>query len=244
MARTRNIALILAGGTGTRMGTDIPKQYIPVDGKMIVTRTLECFYEHPEIDDIQIVAAEAWRDAFCSEQEAFFFSQKLDFQKKFRGFSLPGETRQVSILNGLRDIAAFAEDEDVVIVHDAARPLVSERLISAGIQAVKNHDGIMPGIPMKDTVYESTDGVHISKLLRREHIVAGQAPEFFRFKKYIDANEALDMDTMMKINGASEPAILAGMDIGIIPGDERNFKITTLEDLTRYKEIVERGQAD
>lgn len=244
MGLTKRIALILAGGTGSRMGTDVPKQYIPIQGRMLVTHTLERFYQHDEIDAVQIVAAMEWRAKIRQEQAEYFFSRIPKCAEKFCGFSNPGETRQLSILNGLRDIAAYASDEDIIVVHDTARPLVSAALISAGIEAMAKHDGIMPVLPMKDTVYESVDGYHISKLLRREHIVAGQAPEFFRFKKYLVANEALDADAMRSINGATEPAILSDMNIGIIPGEERNFKITTPEDLERYMEILQKGQAD
>ena len=239
----KRIALVLAGGTGSRMGADVPKQYISVQGRMLVTRTLERFFRHSEIDAVQIVAAMEWRAKIRQEQEDFIFSHWPKCAEKFHGFSNPGETRQLSILSGLRDIMAYASEDDIVIVHDAARPLVSAALISAGIDAMESYDGIMPVLPMKDTVYESIDGHHISKLLRREQIVAGQAPEFFRFGKYLAANEALDAETMHTVNGATEPAILAGMDIGIIPGEERNFKITTPEDLEWYKEILQKGQA-
>ncbi len=251
--QVKRIALILSGGTGTRMGLDIPKQYVCVGGCMLITHTLKCFFSHSEINAVQIVAAETWREKISHEMERFLFSNRtaagerpvLDahLRQKFRGFSAPGETRQLSILSGLRDISAFAAENDIVIVHDAARPLVSDQLLSAGIEAMADYEGVMPVLPMKDTVYESVDGRHISKLLRREHILAGQAPEFFRFGKYMAANKALDEKTMLSINGASEPAILAGMDIGVIPGEERNFKITTPEDLVRYEEIMKKGQA-
>ena len=239
-----NIALLLAGGTGSRMGLDVPKQYVTVGGRMLITRTLERLYWHHRIDDVRIVAAMEWRAKIREEQDAFIFSRASKNAVKFRGFSAPGETRQLSVLNGLRDIARDASEEDVVIVHDAARPLVSHRLLSAGMAAMAHHDGIMPVLPMKDTVYECADGVHITKLLRREHIVAGQAPEFFRLGKYLKANEALSRKAMLAVNGATEPAIMAGMDIGIIPGEELNFKITTPEDLARYMEILQKGQAE
>jgi 4-diphosphocytidyl-2-methyl-D-erithritol synthase len=98
----------------------------------------------------------------------------------------------------------------------------------------------MPTLPMKDTVYLSDDGSSVSKLLDRRKIFAGQAPELFLFKPYYMANTALLPNKIMRINGASEPAILAGMDITMIPGDEDNFKITTMADLNRFMDIKER----
>ena len=159
---------------------------------------------------------------------------------RFRGFSAPGETRALSILNALRDVASFASDDDIVIIHDAARPFVSPEQISDLIDACREHDGALPVLPMKDTVYllpESTQaGI---ELLDRSRIVAGQAPEAFRFGKYLAANEALLPDRIKTINGSTEPALLAGMDIVTIPGDEKNFKVTTKEDLARYIRILD-----
>lgn len=234
-----NIALILSGGTGARLGGEIPKQYLPCRGPMMITRCLNPVFAHEALDAVQIVAADGWRDAILREMETFVFAQNASRGKKLLGFSVPGETRQLSILSGLRDIACKAADEDVVMVHDAARPRLSSRLISDGLAALNGHDGVMPVLPMKDTVYLSRDGRAVSKLLPRNEVFAGQAPEFFRLGKYLQANEALPQETMLSINGATEPAILAGLDIAMVPGDEANFKITTAADLERYLTLLE-----
>lgn len=221
-----NIALILAGGTGTRLGADIPKQYIEVKGKPIIGYCMDLFEKMPEVDFTWVVANEQWRDLIAGCAGA-----------KLKGFSKPGDNRQLSIWNGLQDIAHCAGAEDVVIVHDAARPLVSEKMIRDCISACEKHDGALPVLPMKDTVYLGEDG-HITSLLDRQKVFAGQAPEAFLFGKYYDANQALLPEKILKINGSTEPAILAGMDIALVDGDERNFKITTKEDLARFQEIM------
>ena len=224
-----NIALVLSGGIGTRLPSRLPKQYIPIGGRMMVIWTLETLYSHEEIDAVQIVAAHEWHSAIRREQELH-----LSPGGKFRGFSLPGENRQLSILNGLRDIVAYAGDEDVVMVQDAVRPLLEGRQISDCLAALRGHDGVMPVLPMKDTVYYSHNGKQVSRLLERSQIFAGQAPEFFLLGKYLRANEALLPDRILSINGSTEPAILAGMDIAMVPGDEMNFKVTTAADMERY----------
>lgn len=94
-------------------------------------------------------------------------------------------------------------------------------------------------LPMKDTVYLSKDGKVVTELLNRSEIFAGQAPEVFRFDKYYVANKILLPKRILEINGSTEPAIMAGMDIAMIPGDERNFKVTTRADLEKFREIVE-----
>lgn len=229
-----NIALILSGGTGTRVGLNIPKQYAEIGGQPIISYCLQTFLKHEEIDAICIVAEEEWRD-YILEAIGKGETSKA-FAEKFRGFSLPGDTRQLSILSGLRDIMKWADEADYVMIHDAARPLLTGEMISECFAAVQGHDGVLPVLPMKDTVYFSESGEKVDSLLQRSNIYAGQAPEVFALGKYYQANVALSMDDMLKINGSTEPAILAGMDIAMIPGDEQNFKITTRMDLERFEE--------
>lgn len=231
-----NIALILSGGTGTRLGTDVPKQYIKVCGKPVISYCIERISVNDKIDVIQIVADEKWH------RDLKNWIKKADKKNKFRGFSKPGANRQTSILNGLEDISSYAWESDVVFIHDAARPLLTDGQITACLAGIEGHDGVLPVLPLKDTVYMSEDGRSISSLLDRSKIFAGQAPESFVLGKYLDANRRLLPDKILQINGSTEPAILAGMNITMIPGDENNYKITTLADLERFKSSVsERG---
>lgn len=229
-----NIALILAGGKGLRLGADKPKQYLKINGLMIITRCLLRLLKNPNLNAIHIVAEKKWQYAINSELEML----QID-RTKMSGYSNPGITRQLSILNGLKDISSYADDTDVVMVHDSVRPLVSDKLISSALTTIKNFDGVMPALPMKDTVYFSNDGKKITSLLEREKIFAGQSPEFFRFKKYLDANVSLLPKKILEINGSTEPAILAGMNIAVVQGEEENFKITTQTDLERYRMMIE-----
>lgn len=241
------IALLLSGGSGLRMGVNTPKQYIEINDKPIISWSLERLLLHKGIDAVQIVADEAWQETIlnCMEnlrnagQDSKILAQENRGIEKFRGFSAPGKTRQLSIWNGLTDIRKYAEDSDCVLIHDAARPLVSAQQITDCLEAVKaGHDGALPVLPMKDTVYYSEDGAAVTSLLERSRIFAGQAPELFVLGKYYEANQALFPEQIMRINGSTEPAVMAGMDIAMIPGDEGNFKITTRADLERFGEII------
>lgn len=229
-----NIALILSGGTGVRLGTDIPKQYLKVDGKAILSYCMGTLFEHGEIDAVQIVAEPVW------QEEILRWMARLPEKEKFRGFSLPGENRQLSILHGLEDIRKYAAETDYVLIHDAARPMLSGEMIAECLQAGRRHEGAIPVLPMKDTVYRSENGKTITSLLDRGTIFAGQAPEVFLLGKYYAANRRLLPDAILRINGSTEPAVMAGMDIAMIPGDEGNFKITTPGDLERFREILGR----
>ena len=231
-----NIALLLSGGTGLRMEADIPKQYMEVGGKPVISYCIETLSSHPGIDKILIVADEKWHEKIKK------WLADADAAGKFCGFSLPGANRQLSIFHGLEDIRKYAGDHGYVLIHDAARPLLSSGQISDCLKAADGHDGLMPALPMKDTVYVSRDhGKSVASLLDRSMVYAGQAPEVFRIGRYYEANRKLLPEEIYKINGSTEPAVLDGMDIVMIPGDEGNFKITTAGDLERFQEIVERG---
>lgn len=230
-----NIALILSGGTGTRLGGDIPKQYIKVKGRMLIAYCLNMFEAHSEIDGIFVVAAPEWRDEILNECDSLGIGSAA-----ITGFSNPGRTRQLSILNGLRDIDTYVKSSDkpvedpVVIIHDAARPNLTAEYLDRCLDAIEGCDGVMPTLPMKDTVYYSENGTKVDKLLDRSCIFAGQAPELYRLKKYLEANEKLLPDEILKINGSTEPAVMAGLDVAMIPGDENNYKVTTKKDMDRF----------
>lgn len=223
-------AIVLSGGTGTRTGADMPKQYVKVNGHMMVTYALEPVLRSKHIDKVCIVCADEWIEEILSDVRA----AGLD-EGKIMGFAKPGDTRQLSILNGITYIMERIEiGDDTVLIHDAARPFLTEDLIGRCYEALDGHDGVMPVLPMKDTVYLSKDGKNISGLIDRSTVFAGQAPELFCLKPYHEANIRLLPDEIYKINGASEPAVMAGMKIAMIPGDEKNVKVTSAEDLEKF----------
>lgn len=252
-----SLAIILAGGTGSRIkSADIPKQYIEVGGRPVISYVLETTLSVPGITALAVVADAAWQEriryaladeieALCLSAEnagiSYTESPELSSLKAKMLFADPGENRQLSILNGLRALAANgAGEDDLVAVIDAARPNMSIDLLKAVYAAAEPCDGALPVLPMKDTVYLSDGGERVSSLLPREQVFAGQAPEVFRFGKYLEANKRLLPDEILKIHGSTEPAIMAGMDIAMIPGDEANYKITTDADLIRFREEIEK----
>ena len=230
-----NIAIILAGGIGSRIGTDIPKQFMELSGRMMIVHSMIPFGNSAYISNILIVAGQAWRDRIEAAVE-----DEQSISEKILGFSDPGENRQLSIYNALKEIEkmGLADMVDNIIIHDAARPFVSEDMIADCFNALDKYDGAMPVLPMNDTVYFSRTGTRVDELLNRNTIFAGQAPEAFRYKKYLAANEALLPDKIMHIKGSTEPAVMAGMDVAMIPGDQRNFKVTNKVDFELAEEIM------
>ena len=229
-----NTAIILAGGVGSRMNTDnIPKQYIQIKDRRIIDYCLNTFQKHPLIDRIVIAADPIWVPMIDESLSRF----QVD---KFIGYSNPGITRQFSIFHALQLLEDNTQDTDMVIIHDAARPLVSPRLITECLSAAEHYDGVMPVLPVKDTLYRSKNKKEIFELLPREELFAGQAPESFRYGKYLECHYQMNKEEMMTINGSSEIAYKNHMNILLIPGEERNFKITTNEDLELLNMYLEK----
>ena len=160
-----NIAIILAGGIGSRMSIDIPKQFVELSGQMMIMHSMAPFADCDMVDNIQIVAAEEWRGQI---EDAIFEDPESDIAQKFLGFSDPGDNRQLSIYNAMRDLQKMLEcarenDSSAkaggihiirsVIIHDAARPFVTVQCIEDCLKALDTHEGAMPVLPMSDTVY-------------------------------------------------------------------------------------------
>ena len=235
-----NYAIILSGGVGSRLGFDMPKQYYKVGNKPIIQYVIESICNCVSIDGYIIVASKEWHATIlaCIKELEYTNTEVAD-RKIFLGFAGPGENRQLSIYHGLVALEEIASEQDLILVQDAARPNTSVELLTKCLTIAADEDGAMPVLPMKDTVYLSRNGRSVDELLNRSEIFAGQAPESFRFGKYVQANEQLLPNEICKINGSTEPAIMAGMKIAMIDGEESNRKITTADDLKWFERIVE-----
>ena len=229
-------AVILAGGSGIRLGSSIPKQFIPVNDKPVIMYSVMKFQQHEGIDRIVIVISPEWEASVKNWLDKY----EVD---KFLCFAPAGKSRQHSIYNGLIRISeAIAKDSDIVIVHDAARPLVSDEIISQCIEMLENYDAAMPVLSVKDTVYFSDrSGSKVENLLERDRLFAGQAPESFRFGAYYEYCKSLSDEELSTVRGTTEAAFRCGMSIGLFTGSEDNFKITTMNDLKKFTMMLKDG---
>ncbi len=225
-----NHVVILAGGTGSRFGGNIPKQYIEVKGRPIISWCLDVLFSNEDVDTVRVVADISWQSYINDYIEL----HEKKYIAKWKGFCLPGENRQLSIWNALEAMRGTANN-DLVMFHDAARPNIKDDFISKCFNSVESHDGVMPIIPVKDTIYLCDENGKVDKLLPRSKLFAGQAPEVFKYGSYYKANQKLIPEKIKEINGSTEPAIIAGLDIATIEGDENNFKITTAVDMDKFK---------
>jgi 2-C-methyl-D-erythritol 4-phosphate cytidylyltransferase len=228
-----NFGIILAGGTGTRMGLkNLPKQYVEVNGKPVLVYTMEKFQSCEDIHRIIVVADIVWHTPICSWCEQYGIT-------KFSGFAVPGETRQQSVFNGL--LACEEQQvspDDIAAIHDAARPMVSPALISAGIAAAKECGGALAAITAKDTIYCCEDGRFVTGLLERSALCCGQTPETYNLDVCLELNRKATPEDLEKFHGCSELAFKYGQTVRVIPGEEMNFKLTTQEDLDRLYTVL------
>ena len=231
-----NYGILLSGGVGMRMDAKLPKQYVRLKDRMIITHSAASLFKSKHVDRIVFVMDEG----FLDEVKRDLSDEGLSLSK-FMGVAKPGFNRQDSIRQGMKRIEEMAgpfDKEDTVLIQDAARPFLTEEDLDQMYAALGGHDGVMPVLPMKDTVYLGDGNGRVDQLLPRERVYAGQAPELFMLEKYERSVAALSEEELARIHGSTEPAILYGMDIVMIDGDERNFKITTKEDMKRALSVV------
>lgn len=233
-----NSALLLSGGLGLSISSDVPKQYIRVNGKMLITYALETLIASPHIDEIQIVAEHEWREYIIADCKA----QGICIDK-IKGFAIPGFSRQASILNGLQNILRekngqidinHIEENDNVLIHDASRPLVTMQQINdCFAKMADGYDGVIPVLCEEGSIHLDDDKKSALEFFNKK-MFAGQTPELFDLKKYYQANMALMPDKLKDIRHSVEPAIIAGMNLALIPGDKDNFKISIQADLNQF----------
>lgn len=226
-----NYAIILSGGTGTRMREDgFPKQYLIVRGKPVIMYAIEPFISSEEIDEIIIVAQDVWQDQISEWLRAYNVTKPIRMTSG-------GNTRQASVLQGLLACTAnhAPGPTDKVLIHEAARPLVSSRMIHDCICALDQYDSCLPVIPSNDSMFISDDRITVSDLIDRDKLFCGQAPEGFHLQMYLDLNTSCPEHELDSIRGGSVLSFIKGHTVGLIEGDPCNFKLTRPQDLMLFE---------
>lgn len=229
-----NIALIIAGGSGNRMGQDIPKQFMHVDGAPIIIHTLQSFQKHPDIQQIAVVCLKGWETVLQSYANQFNIT-KLAYI--FPG----GNTGMESIHNGIYGLQEVGcNGEDLVLIHDAVRPLLSQEIISNNIATCKAYGYAITGIKCREAILESNDGFTTKTSIPRDTLIRTQTPQTFRLKNIIKAHELAKQKGVT--DSVASCTLLAelneNIEMHIVPGSEKNIKITTVEDLEILKALM------
>lgn len=223
MVAYKSIALIPAAGMGKRMGASINKQYLLLDGLPIVARTISVFEKSPLIDAIYLVIP-ADEIPYCREHVV----AACGF-KKVVAIVPGGKERQNSVMNGLNAMRDGVGDNDVILIHDGVRPLVTEAMLRESIEVACRRDGALVAVPVKDTIKSVRDGI-VQSTPVRENLWQAQTPQAFRFGLIHAAHLAAEAEDFIGTDDASLIERRGG-EVCIVRGDYRNIKITTPEDL-------------
>jgi 2-C-methyl-D-erythritol 4-phosphate cytidylyltransferase len=221
-------ALIFAGGTGTRMkNTDVPKQFLEVGGIPIIIRTLSFFSEHPLVDNVVVVCLEGWIDQLKADIEDYRIKGVI-------GIIPGGQTGFESIRKGLDRICEISKPDDIVLICDGVRPILSEALITDCIKGAEEFGTAVPVTKSIDSVLYSDDGIMCSKNIKREKIYITQAPQGYRLEIIMNAHNIAREKNIQSISSADLMLDL-GMEVHLIPGIRENIKVTTREDLNTIR---------
>ena len=222
-----NGVVIVAAGTGSRMNMGINKQFIKLEGKEIIAYTIEKFYNNSNIEDIVVVV---------KEDESEFFKKEILDKYNFKNIKIAygGKERQDSVYNGLK---LLDEKCDVVLIHDGARPFVSDKIIDKSIEEAKEHKAIVVGVPVKDTIKVIDNDKNIVDTPNRSVLWAVQTPQTFDYNILIDAYK----DAFKNGFYGTDDAMLVeriGYKVKMLEGSYNNIKITTQEDLNVGSQIL------
>ena len=226
-----NIALIIAGGKGQRMNQEIPKQFLNVNDKPVIIYTLEAFQTHPDIDKIGVVCVDGWHDIL----KAYARQYKID---KLDWVVSGGENGQSSIRNGVFEAEKRYDGNDIILVHDAIRPMVSHEIISDCIVQCKEHGSAIVVTPCNTVILRRTIGVASDEVVPRDQLAVTQTPQAFPIKKLADAHRrALERGITNSIASCSL-MIELGEPVHFSIGTETNIKLTTPDDLKIFKALL------
>lgn len=227
------IAIILSGGIGSRMGANIPKQYIEVKGKPILFYSIEKFVKSRAIDAYIIALDDQWKNFVDGHIKS------LNIEKQVI-YSEAGETREHTIYNALKCAKLNGySDDDIVIIHDAVRPMVSKEVIDDCLAGCRTYDAAIATINVKDTIYMSVSDNCITDVPKRCLLHAGQTPEAFKLGKYLKIHDERTYAEISAVTGGAEFAYRCGLKVYLSKGEEQNFKLTTPEDLRYFEQIIE-----
>ena len=220
----KNIAVVLAGGSGKRMGEETPKQFLPVLGKPIIQYSMEAFQNHPLIDEMVVVLP----DEYVGNLNQFV---DIDMFPKLEAQLGGGSERYLSTLAALRYYTS--ENDANILFHDAARPLVTQEIISNVLYALNQFEAVCVAIPTTDTVIETTENGFIHHYPKRQQMVNAQTPQAFNIKVIKQAfNMAMQDTGFFTTDDCSiVHKYLPHIPIKIVPGSIKNFKITNPTDL-------------
>ena len=225
-----NIAIIIAGGSGSRMGQDIPKQFINVYDKPVLIYTLEGFQKHPQIDAIEVVCLEGWQEVLWAYAKQFGID-------KLKWVVPGGRSGQESIRNGVFHLEGKAAADDIIIVHDGIRPLVDETVLTDVILKAQQYGNAVTSMPYNEQIFVADDEISTVSFIPRETIRRVSTPQAYRFD-LLDSKYHEAFEKKIGIYGSSYANTMMvelGVRLYFAAGSDKNIKLTTKDDLELFK---------
>ena len=227
-----NIALIIAGGSGNRMGQDIPKQFINVYDKPVLIYTLEGFERHPMIDAIEVVCLDGWHDVLRAYANQFNIT-------KLQGIVSGGKSAQESIRNGVYNLEGKADNDDIVVIHDGIRPLVDDTVLTDVIQKARQYGNGVTSLPYNEQIFivNPEDEKTTMQYIPRETLRRVSTPQAYQFKKLDEAyHEAFEKEIGIYGSAYTNTMMVElGEKLYFAAGSDKNIKLTTKDDLEMFK---------
>lgn len=225
--------IITAGGTGTRMNNDIPKQFLNINDKPLIIYTLEKFQKHPGIDAICVVCLDGWHEILKAYSSQFGIT-------KLKWVVSGGKNGQESIHNGLMAIAADCDENDLVMVHDGNRAMVSHDIISNSISVCREKGSAVAAIPCTEAIFRCSDEENSESTISipREQVVRTQTPHTYPIKKLVWAHEEAAKKGITNTAASCVLMQELGETVYFSAGSEKNLKITTVDDMQIFKALL------
>ena len=232
-----NVALLIAGGSGNRMHQDIPKQFITVNERPVIVYTLEAFENHPAIDAIAVVCIQGW------EQVLWAYAKQFNITKL--KYVVPGgKNGQDSIRNGVFELEKHFDKDDLVLIHDAIRPMVSAEIISDNIRVAREFGNAITVIPCAEAMMQTEDGVVSVGSYPRDRLKRTQTPQAFKIGDICDLHRrALEAGITNSVASCTLK-IEMGEQVYFSAGSEKNIKLTTVEDIDIFKALLAAKRSD
>ena len=231
------VAVIIAGGSGHRMGQSIPKQFIHIYDKPVLIYTLENFQRHPKIDAIEVVCISGWHEMVWANAKQFGID-------KLKWVISGGKTGQESIRNGVYHLAGKCKGDDIVIIHDGIRPLVDETVLTDVIEKCEIHGNAVSSMPYNEQIFVVKDEYTTTQYIPRETLRRVVTPQAYKFGRLKSAYEEA-YEKEIGIYGSSYTNTMMvelGETLYFAAGSDKNIKLTTKDDLELFKGYLDRGE--
>lgn len=232
-----NIALIIAGGSGSRMNLEIPKQFLTVNEKPVIIYTLEAFEHHPQIERIAVVCLEGWETMLLAYAKQFGIT-------KLSHIIAGGHDGQQSIRNGVQELERHYGERDIVLIHDAIRPLVSAEIISDCIMKTEHFGCAVASIPCAEAMLETSDNTVSNTSYPRDRLRRTQTPQGFRLSEICDLHREAEQREVRNSIASCTLMIELGRPVFFSLGSEKNIKLTTTEDLDIFTALLKERYTD